>query len=173
MVLVWILRFLHPIMVLSYITKVSLIILALLYDFLNYAIKYYKYITMCGTFTAILGEALALGIVDGFISPSIMGMGEMKLFFDFILKGIATFWVYKWAQCKPDHTFSRRPLQGTNFLTLFFGGLIGAVTLLMAKSLLPRQSEIFRNDYMGYVIDAVIVNFVYGMASSTVESLAP
>ena len=128
---------------------------------------------MCGTFTAIFGEALALFLVDSFIRPSLVSMGEVRMLIELLIKGISTFWIYKWAQCLPAGTHNRRPLHGMSFMTLVFGGMIGAVTLMLSKSLLPRQSEIMKNDYMGYLIDAVIVNFVYGMAQSTIEGLTP
>jgi len=125
---------------------------------------------MCGTFTSILGQAAAIGVIDMVISPA-FGMSDMRLLFDFVLKGISTFWVYKYAQCSGTSGTTRRPFMGLNFMTILVGGLIGSGVLAITSIILPNN--MFGNtNFMEYIIEAVVLNFAYGMAASVVADIA-
>lgn len=126
---------------------------------------------MCGTFTSILGQAAALMVVETVISPS-FGVSEMRLWLDFALKGIATFWIYKYAQCSGTSGTTSKPLAGLNAMTVIVGGLLGAATLLVTTMFLPSNRMMGGMDFLGYIVQAVVLNFVYGMGGRVVADLA-
>ena len=126
---------------------------------------------MCGTLTSILGQAVALMVVETMISPS-LGAGELIRYVDYMIKGVATFWIYKYAQCSGTSGTTSRPLSGYKATTIIVGGLIGAVVLTLTNIILPGKTLSGGLDFLGYVIQAVVLNLAYGMGSNIVADLA-
>lgn len=126
---------------------------------------------MCGTLTAILGQAAALMIVETVISPS-LGVSAFRFWMDFILKGVSTFWIYKYAQCSGTNGTTSKPLSGYKFSSIIVGGLFGAVILTITTMFLPRNFMSGGMDFFEYIIQAVILNFAYGMGANVIADLA-
>ncbi len=126
---------------------------------------------MCGTLTSILGQAAALMVVETVISPA-FGVSAMRFWLDYIIKGIATFWIYKYTQCSGTSGTTSRPLSGLNATTIIVGGLLGAVTLTITMMFLPVNRMMGGMDFLEYIIQAVILNFAYGMGANVIADLA-
>lgn len=126
---------------------------------------------MCGTLTSILGQAVALMVVETMISPG-LGAGEMIMYIDYIIKGVATFWIYKYAQCSGTSGTTSNPLSGYKATTVIVGGLLGALVLTFTNMILPGKTLSGGLDFLGYVIQAVILNLAYGMGANIVADLA-
>lgn len=125
---------------------------------------------MCGTLTSLLGQAAALMVIETVISPS-LGMSTFRIMFDFVAKGIATYWVYKYAQCTGTSGTTSRPLSGMNAMTVIVGGLFGAGVLALSSLVIPNN--VFGGmDFMGYILEAIILHFAYGMGARVIADLA-
>lgn len=125
---------------------------------------------MCGTFTSLLGQALAIGVIDTLVSPN-MGMSSFRILFDFVAKGVATFYVYRYS-CKKSTNSSSRPFEGLSAMTVIVGGIVGAGTLALSSLFLPNNMFGNGMNFMEYIIEAVILNFVYGMSAGVVSELS-
>lgn len=124
---------------------------------------------MCGTFTSILGQALAIGVIDTVISPG-LGRSSFRYIFDFLAKGAASFYVYRYT-CNKSTNSTSKPFSGLNLITVLVGGVIGAGTLALSSLFLPNNLFGGMN-FMEYIIEAVILNFVYGMSGRIVADLS-
>lgn len=122
---------------------------------------------MCGTIMQILGEGASLMLVDSFISP-FLGGGALVDTLLFLVKGMVTFYVYKWFQCSSGGVI-RHPLSGTSFWMALIGGLVGMFTLMLTGMII----NIHRGDiFIKYGLEAIILNMVYGFTSNTIHDLA-
>lgn len=126
---------------------------------------------MCGTLMQILGEGAALYMLDLFVRPA-FGGGIMVDTFLFLIKGITTFYVYKWFQCSTSGVI-RRPLHGTSFWTALLGGVVGMFTLMLTGMLInERRGEGAIEEMVTYGIEAVVLNLVYGFSSEIIHEVA-
>ena len=126
---------------------------------------------MCGTFMQILGQGATLYLLDQFIFPAFGGSAMMDLML-FFVKGIATFYIYKWFQCGTSGVF-RHPLQGISFWHALLGGLIGTFTLFITGNLLNEHVASGALDILfKYGIEAVVLNMVYGMSANMITDAA-
>lgn len=130
---------------------------------------------MCGTFTSILGQAAALMVVETVISPN-MYASEFRLFIDFMLKGVATYWIYNWSKCTgtgSSSSYTHNPLAGMNAMKIIVGGIFGGVVLALIGMFLPMYNGYFGGmDFFGYVIQAIILNFSYNMGANIIADFA-
>lgn len=124
---------------------------------------------MCGTFTSILGQALAIGVIDMAITPN-LGMSTFRILFDFVAKGVATFYVYRYS-CKKSTNSSSRPFDNLSLMTVLVGGIIGAGVMALSSLFLPNNMFGGMN-FLEYIVEAVILNFVYGMSATVVADLS-
>jgi uncharacterized membrane protein YvlD (DUF360 family) len=119
----------------------------------------------------ILGEGAALFVLDTFLRPA-LGGGILVDTFLFLVKGLSTFYVYKWFQCSTNGIM-RHPLQGTSFWTALLGGIVGMFTLMLTGMLINEQR---RRGGLGelitYGIEAIILNLVYGFSSNMIHDMA-
>lgn len=126
---------------------------------------------MCGTFMQILGQGASLYLLDLFIRPA-FGGGVIVDMFLFLIKGIVTFYVYKWFQCSTTGII-RNPLHGTTFWMALIGGFVGMLTLMITGMLVNEQRSTGPVDELiKYGIEAVVLNLVYGISSNMVASMA-
>lgn len=122
---------------------------------------------MCGTIMQILGEGAALLLVDGFISP-FLGGGALVDTLLFLIKGMATYYVYKWFQCSSGGII-RHPMANVGFWGALVGGLVGMFTLMLTGMVINvNRGDIF----LKYGIEAIILNMVYGFLAGTIQNLA-
>lgn len=126
---------------------------------------------MCGTLTSILGQAAALMVVETVISPA-FGASAFRYWLDFIMKGVATFWIYKYTQCSGTSGTTSKPLSNLKFTTIIVGGLLGAIVLNITLMFLPSRRTMGGLDFLEYLIQAVVLNFAYGMGANVVADLA-
>ena len=126
---------------------------------------------MCGTLMQIVGQGAALYILDLLVRPA-FGGGLMVDMFLFLVKGFATFWIYKWFQCSTNGII-RNPLHGTSFWMALIGGIVGMFTLMLTGMVLNEQREEGGIEIlMKYGIEAVILNIVYGMGHNIIQDVA-
>lgn len=124
-------------------------------------------VTMCGTFTQLLGQAVAIGVIDSVLTPSFYA-SSMGVWIDVILKGIATFWVYKYAQCTSGtRSPNTQPFQNYNAMQILVGGLIGALTLY-AVGQVVGENAFGKDKFVTYLVDAIAVHLVYGVSHSII-----
>jgi hypothetical protein len=126
---------------------------------------------MCGTFMQIIGQSAALYMVDMFIYPAFGGSATVDLAL-FLIKGMITFYVYKWFQCGTSGVF-RHPLQGISFWHALLGGIIGTFTLFITGSLVnERFTDGAINVLFKYGVEAIVLNVVYGMTANMISDAA-
>lgn len=127
---------------------------------------------MCGTIMQILGEGVALMLIDRVIQP-VFGGGFMIDMFLYLIKGFTTYYIYKWFQCSESGVI-RHPLAGVSFWTALLGGVVGMFTLAITGSVLNENTygESGFEELIIYGIEAVILNIVYGVTSTMVHDLA-
>lgn len=126
---------------------------------------------MCGTLMQILGQGTALYVLDLFVRP-VFGGGVFVDMFLFLIKGILTFYIYKWFQCSTTGII-RHPLQGTTFWMALIGGIVGMFTLMITGMLVNEQvREGGFNMLIKYGIEAVVLNIVYGVGHNMIQDLA-
>lgn len=134
-------------------------------------ILFYLSDIMCGTFTQLLGQALAIGVIDNVFSPGYQ-TSDFGLIIDVILKGIATFWIYKWGQCtNGTRSPNTSPFANYNAMAILVGGLIGAITLF-AVSMVMKGNDFGQDRFIIYFVDAIAVHLVYGISGSIVQTFA-
>jgi hypothetical protein len=125
---------------------------------------------MCGTFTQLFAQALAIGVIDTILSPR-LGEGEVMVFVDFLMKGIATFWLYKWGQCTLGvHPAS--PLSNYSAIGIIIGGFVGAITLAVVNMIVGRNMFTGETRYITYLLDAIAVHMVYGISHGVIAGYA-
>lgn len=126
---------------------------------------------MCGTLMQILGQAASLYALDLLVKPA-FGGGIVVDMFLFLIKGVSTFYVYKWFQCSSTGII-RNPLSGVSFWMAFLGGIVGMFTLMVTGSLVnERAGEGAIEELITYGIEAVVLNVVYGISSNMLHDMA-
>jgi hypothetical protein len=127
---------------------------------------------MCGTIMQILGQGAALYLLDLLVKPA-FGGGAMVDTFLFLVKGFATFYIYKWFQCSSTGVI-RNPLHGVTFWQALLGGIVGMFTLMLAGMLLNENSfgRGGIEELVVYGIEAVILNLVYGLSADMLHDLS-
>lgn len=126
---------------------------------------------MCGTFTQLFAQALAIGVIDNIFAPNYTTSTVGRLI-DVMLKGIATFWLYKWGQCT-NGVRNANPLQNYNAMAILVGGAIGAVTLFAVGEIMgSTPMTTGSGNYVEYLVDAIAVHLVYGVSGSIVQNFA-
>lgn len=126
---------------------------------------------MCGTLTSLLGQAAALMVIETVISPS-LGMSGFRILFDFVAKGIATYWVYKYSQCSGTSGTTSKPFAGMNAMTVIVGGLFGAGVLALSSLIIPNNLFGGGMDFLSYIVEALILHFAYGMGANIIADMA-
>lgn len=119
----------------------------------------------------ILGQGAALYILDMLVKPA-FGGGLVVDMFLFLVKGFATFYLYKWFACSTSGII-RNPLAGTSFWMALLGGIIGMFTLMVVGMLVNERA--FRGaggELVVYGIEAVVLNVVYGLSADLVQDMA-
>ena len=126
---------------------------------------------MCGSLMQILGQGAALYILDLLVMP-IFGGGLIVDMFLFLVKGIMTFYVYKWFQCSTTGVI-RNPLHGVSFWMALIGGFVGMITLLITGRLVNEIRSRGPVDVLiKYGIEAIVLNLVYGFSSNMIAGMA-
>lgn len=126
---------------------------------------------MCGTFMQILGQGASLYALDLLVRPA-FGGGIVVDMFLFLIKGISTFYVYKWFQCSTTGII-RNPLSGVSFWMALLGGILGMFTLMLTGMLLnERTGEGAVEELITYGIEAVILNLVYGFSANMIQDMS-
>lgn len=128
---------------------------------------------MCGTFTQLFSQALAIGVIDNIFSPNFTTSTVGRII-DAMLKGIATFWLYKRGQCTAGvRTPNTNPLQDYNAMAILIGGAIGAVTLFAVGEIMgSTPMTMGDSNIVEYMVDAIAVHLVYGVSGSIVANFA-
>lgn len=126
---------------------------------------------MCGTLTSILGQAAALMVVETVISPG-LGVSAMRFWLDYIIKGVATFWIYKYTQCSGTNGTTSRPFAGLNAMTIIVGGLLGAGILTVTTMFIPSGNLFGGTNFLEYIVQAIILNFGYGMGANVIADFS-
>lgn len=125
--------------------------------------------TMCGTFTQLFAQALAIGVIDNVFTPNYQ-TSEFGMIIDVVLKGIATFWLYKWGQCTNGvRSPNTSPFANYNAMAILVGGLIGAVTLFAVGQIMG-DNPFGKDRFIIYFVDAIAVHLVYGVSGSIVQN---
>lgn len=124
---------------------------------------------MCGTFTQIFGQALAIGVIESFMSAKssepVMNMVR------FLFEGVVTFYIHRWMKCTGTTRTTVKPFANLNTMAVLVGGAIGAGTLVVSASFLPKNmyGDMY---YLEYVLQAILLNLMYNMSFNVVDNFA-
>lgn len=117
----------------------------------------------------IIGQGISLYLLDIMVRPAFAGSFILDLFL-FLIKGMATYWVYLYFQCS-DSGVIRHALSGLSFTKMFIGGLFGAMVLLFTGMIINENQSFGAGDVLfTYTIEAIILNMFYGIAGDAIQS---
>lgn len=126
---------------------------------------------MCGTFTQLFAQSIAIGVLDTLFRPR-LGQGDIMMIIDFLLKGISTFWLYKWGQCTSSGDHPSSPLANYSNVAIVVGGIVGAGTLMIVSTIMGPGMFSGETKYIMYFVQAIAVNFVYGLSAGLIANYA-